>query len=61
MPSLVLFGERSVVGGDDLQPISLAAILVRGLQTILLLPPVLLLVIVIFNQFLLITTDPFIK
>ena len=48
MPSLVLFGERSVVGGDDLQPISLAAILVRGLQTILLLPPVLLLVIVIF-------------
>ena len=38
MPSLVLFGNKSFVGGDDLQPVSAVTLLVRALQFILLLP-----------------------
>ena len=38
MPSLVLFGNKSCVGGDNLQPVSAVTLLVRVLQFILLLP-----------------------
>lgn len=39
MPSLVLFGNRSLFGGDDLQPIAVASTFVRGLQILMLIPP----------------------
>ena len=49
MPSLVLFGNRSLFGGDDLQPIAVASIFVRGLQILMLIPPCIYLVGVVLQ------------